>query len=110
LIELFVAGTLVGLIMDVVWWKINYQKYEKGLEWHEHYHVGIEIAIVAAVINSYFLGGIAFAFILAEYLQEHKFAIKSGHFKESTIFGIVLFIILILVTYLFERVAVLFTN
>ena len=99
LIELFVVGFIIGIIIDAVWWNINYSKYEKGLEIHEHYHIGIEIGIIGVLLTSVvpilstISMGIMIAFILKESSQDHPFALKSGHFKKSSYIGIGLFIL-----------------
>lgn len=89
---------IVGVIADITWWRINYSKYEKGLEAHEHYHIGLEIAIIASLLNIEMLVGLSFAFIIAEWFQDHPFAINSKHFKKSTAIGILLFVGLVIVS------------
>ena len=87
---------MIGLVMDTIWWRINYSKYEKGLEAHEHYHIGLELGIIGIILHQEIFTGLMVAFVLAEWSQDHPFALKSGHFKESTIIGIILFTILII--------------
>lgn len=116
---LLVLGTFLVFIIDILWWNIDFKKAEKGMEAHEHYHVGIELLIVGLVVSffndlpSYFLIGAGFAFIMAEWRQTveikktvngevitqkvvpgHPFAYGSTHFKQSTIIGIGLTIFL----------------
>ena len=71
----FMLGALFTCLVDTFWWQIDYKKAEKGLEWHEHYHVGIELVIVGMIIMlfnefaAYFLFGAGLLFILAEWRQ-----------------------------------------
>ena len=98
ILEIFAISFILGLFIDVAWWNVNYKKYEKGLEAHEHYHIGLEIGILGVILSvfipifSSIAMGLMVAFFLAEWSQDHKFALKSGHFKESSIIGIILFI------------------
>lgn len=87
-IYLFVAFFFLGAVIDIIWWNINYSKYEKGFEFHEHYHIGLEIAILAFLFNMPYLLGLTIAFLIAEWFQDHPFAIKSNHLKESSIVGV----------------------
>ena len=102
ILEIFAIGFVIGLLIDVAWWNINYKKYEKGLEAHEHYHIGIEVGILGLILGIFvpIIGslsvGIMLSFILAEWTQDHKFALKSGHFKKSSIIGIGLFTLFII--------------
>lgn len=103
----FILGTFVVMLVDVFWWQIDYKKAEKGMEAHEHYHVGIELAIVAMIVGVFndtaasFLYGAGFLFLAAEWRQAvevignkvkagHPFAFGSNHFKSSSIIGAVL--------------------
>lgn len=106
----FILGAFVVMWVDIFWWHIDYKKVEKGLEWHEHYHVGLELIIVAnvliAVTGNFWaiysvLLGAGFLFLAAEWRQAveikgktvvagHPFAYGSSHFKTSTIVGMVL--------------------
>lgn len=102
ILEIFAIGFILGLLIDVAWWNINYKKYEKGLEIHEHYHIGLEIGILGVILGAFIpifssiAMGLMLAFILAEWSQDHKFALKSGHFKQSSIIGIGLFTLLVI--------------
>ena len=108
---------LVGLgflgitIIDRVWFFIEYKKAERGLEVLEHYHYGI-IAIgisiiIFEIINplAVALMAIGFGFIYHEAKQERLFAWSSPHFKPSTIIGVslagVTIIIYFITNYLF---------
>lgn len=116
---LLVSGAFLVFVIDILWWNIDFKKAEKGMEAHEHYHVGIELLIVGLVVSffnelpSYFLLGAGFAFIMAEWRQTveikktingevikqkvvpgHPFAYGSTHFKQSTAIGVGLTIIL----------------
>jgi len=103
----FILGALVVMLIDTFWWQIDYKKAEKGMEAHEHYHVGIELIIVALFVDLFhggvasFLYGAGFLFIAAEWRQAveilkkevkagHPFAFGSVHFKESSIIGAIL--------------------
>ena len=101
------------MIIDILWWtNTNFKKAEKGMEAHEHYHIGIEMAILGVALEyfsidfSSFLYGGGLMFIVAEWLQRfeiiskkvvpgHPFAYGSTHFKSSTAIGIILVIVLI---------------
>lgn len=101
----FILGAFVVMWLDIFWWHIDYKKAEKGLEWHEHYHVGLELTILAIFIGLFdwfaasILFGAGFLFLAAEWRQAvevtgdkvkagHPFAYGSVHFKASTIFGV----------------------
>ena len=109
----FIIGAFAAMWVDTFWWHIDYKKAEKGFEWHEHYHIGLELSIVAIFANIYdstlaaFLFGVGFLFMVAEWRQAievvgkkvipgHPFAYGSVHFKSSTIIGIVLTIMAII--------------
>lgn len=85
---IFILLFFLGLVIDKAWYHIDYDKYEKGLEVHEHYHIGLEIGIIAVIFNYYDLLGLTLAFILAEWSQTNYFAYQSNHFKQSSIIGI----------------------
>lgn len=109
----FILGAFAVMWVDIFWWTIDYKKAEKGLEWHEHYHVGLELIIVAVFLASFhgaissLLLGAGFLFLAAEWRQAieikgnkvlpgHPFAYGSVHFKSSTIFGIGLVILAVI--------------
>jgi hypothetical protein len=112
----FILGAFVVMWLDIFWWHIDFKKVEKGLEWHEHYHVGLELIIVASVVSALtenltalysVLLGAGFLFLAAEWRQAveikgktviagHPFAYGSKHFKTSTIFGIALTIVVVI--------------
>ena len=94
---MFCIGLLIGIMIDFVWWNINYSKYEKGFEALEHYHFGIILGVFGILFNQILFFGIMIMLILKESDQSHPFAIRSGHFKSSSIIGITTFIFLIAV-------------
>lgn len=117
----FILGAFLVMIIDTFWWHIDYKKAEKGMEAHEHYHVGIELIIVAIIVDyfngfaSYFLYGAGFLFIAAEWRQTvevlndkvkagHPFAYGSTHFKESSIIGVTLTVIVIVEYFLIHTI------
>ena len=114
-IVLLILGAFAVFVIDILWWNIDFEKAEKGLEAHEHYHVGLELLIgglLLSFINEmlvYIMLGAGFAFIMAEWRQTveirktkdgkeekknvvpgHPFAYGSLHFKQSNTIGIVL--------------------
>ncbi|MGI9229914.1 MAG: hypothetical protein ACR2P9_08660 [Gammaproteobacteria bacterium] len=112
---LICAGGVGAMIIDVLWWNINYKKVEKGLEVLEHYHMGIILMIGAVLINlvyqpvSLFLIGMGFVFIVAEWHQSVEksgkkiipgkpFAYGSKHFKQSSAIGAGLGVFLLILT------------
>jgi hypothetical protein len=88
LLAFFVVGLVLGLIIDKIWYNINYSKYEKGVEFLEHYHIGIILITLSVLFNFYWVLGLGLAFILAEWTQKHYFALNSIHFKLSSFIGI----------------------
>ena len=107
-----ILGAFAVFLVDIIWWTIDFKKVEKGLEFHEHYHVGLELLIISIALSYidnffiYLLVGAGFAFIMAEWRQTveiadkkvqpgHPFAYLSLHFHESTIVGIILVGILV---------------
>lgn len=82
-----IIGVMIGLVIDTVWFKVNYKKYEKGIEVFEHYHAGILLLPLGIWLNPIFMG-VGLGLFIGEWTQEHKFAINSGHFKESLLFGV----------------------
>lgn len=98
----FFLGVLVGVTLDFLWWKTGISKYEKRIDVFEHYHWGIMLLLFMKILlklNEVFFtfAGTGIAFILAEITQEHPFALKSDHQLSSTIIGIILFILMILI-------------
>ncbi|MCS7118267.1 MAG: hypothetical protein NZ957_05740 [Thaumarchaeota archaeon] len=101
---LFVLGIFMGLLLDRVWWESGFNKYEKGVEFMEHYHWGllsILIAFFLPMIAFDFMVGLGLSMILAEWAQTgywkngnwrrgHPFAYGSSHFVLSTLIGAVL--------------------
>lgn len=119
-----ILGAFIGITIDVIWWKIDFKKAEKGFEAHEHYHIAFELFIVALIINhftqytwiSLTLSAIGVAFFVAEWLQGvevvdrkvkagHQFAYGAPHFKASTIIGVGLTILTILVYFYLQGVS-----
>jgi len=108
----FIVGAFASYIIDVWWWSIDYRKAERGLEFHEHYHVGLELLILSLILYHFTLSALAFipvgagfGFITAEWRQVvevagrkvqpgHPFAYGSKHFRQSTVFGFLLLVIL----------------
>ena len=96
----FILGAFAVMWVDVLWWTIDYKKAEKGLEWHQHYHVGLELMIIAIFVGVYndiiasLRFGAGFLFLAAEWRQVievtgnkvragHPFAYGSVHFKSE---------------------------
>lgn len=96
----FAIGFMVGLVIDVAWWYFHFDKsnLDKRFKAHEHYHIGLELGIIGTLTNQPIFIGLMVAFFLGEWTQDHKFALKSGHFKASSVIGIVLFVILLILT------------
>ncbi len=111
-------GLFIGLIIDILWWKVpSLQKADK-FEAHEHYHISLEFGILFMMVysftqaqESFIILGMAIAFLLGEWdqLKEivgvkvkpgHPFAMGSSHFKASTIIGLILAVITVF-TYLY---------
>ena len=91
----FSLGFILGLILDKVWFHINYSKYEKGFEVIEHYHFGLVCFVFGILFDLNFLFGLGLALNLAEWSQDHFFAYHSDHFKHSTIIGLGIFAVVI---------------
>jgi len=94
---MFCVGCMVGILIDSIWWNIDYSKYEKGFEILEHYHFGFIIGILGIITSQAFFFGIMLMLFLKESEQTHPFASNSGHFKDSTLIGIGTFIFLLCV-------------
>ena len=109
-------GLFAAFVIDILWWvKPKFQKSEKGLEAHEHYHIGIILFIAAVLVNliyqpaTWFLVGMGFVFIVGEWRQSIEvagkkvipgkpFALGSKHFKGSSAIGIGLLGILLIIS------------
>ena len=98
----FFLGVLVGIALDFFWWRTGISKHEKRIEMFEHYHWGLTLLIFTKSLLKFnevslFFGGTGIAFIVAEITQEHPFALRSDHQLSSTIIGVTLFILMVLV-------------
>jgi len=93
-------GFIISIILDRIWFSIDYKKIEKGFKILEHYHFGIILISVGFIISiqiiSYFIIGVGMGLIYCESKQKNCFAFKSEHFRNSSIIGILLIIIVIL--------------
>lgn len=111
-LALAALGVLAVCIVDVWWWHIDHKKAEKGMEAHEHYHVGLELVIVSLIVQQFYAPAAWFAaaagitFIVAEWRQVHEikngkvvpghpFAYGSTHFKQSTMIGVALLAVIV---------------
>ncbi len=116
-----ILGLFAALILDIWWWnQTRFKKADKKFEAHEHYHISLELLIIAILANyfinpllAYFVIGASIGFFLGEWdqLKEiknkkvipgHPFAYGSSHFKESTIIGIVLIVIVVVLLGIIE--------
>ena len=103
--ELFLSaflGFITVTILDRKWKDINHKKIEQGFEVIEHYHFGIILigmGIIASAISplSYFLLAAGMGLIFYELKQDDYLACKSGHFRNSSVIGMVLTIGIIVV-------------
>lgn len=92
-------GVMTITILDRIWWNLDHHSIEKGFEVIEHYHWGIVLIGVGIVIIdylplvAYFLFGAAMKLIYSEAKQKNCFAHKSNHFRNSTIIGVILCVI-----------------
>ena len=98
----FILGVLAGVALDFLWWKTGISKYEERIEVFEHYHWGLTLLIFMKKMlkfngASLFLAGMGIAFILAEITQDHPFAFKSDHQLASSMIGITLLILVVLI-------------
>ena len=98
----FFLGVLVGIASDLLWWRTGISKHEKKIEMFEHYHWGLTLLILTKSLlkfneASLSFGGTGIAFIVAEITQEHPFALESNHQLSSTIIGVTLLILMVLV-------------
>ena len=101
------VGATWAVLIDQIWFKIDYKKAEKGLEVLDHYHHGIALLIIASVFNhfvpssfSLFVLGFGLVFIIAEAKQGNPFAYGSSHFRATSAIGIILCITLIIVLFI----------
>lgn len=92
---LLIAGLIVSILIDYLGWKrAGWNKYEKGLEFFEHYHWGLVLWILANLLSNFldkgspFIVGIGSWLIVAEFFQKRPFACKSRHWKSSTLIGL----------------------
>lgn len=98
----FIVGILVGIAFDILWWKTGMNKYERSVEFFEHYHWGMVLLIlmkillaVSDVFSSF--AGTSIVLILVEATQEHPFALKSNHQLSSTAIGAFLFVLVVFI-------------
>lgn len=96
---IFSIGIILGLVMDVTWWRIPYQKVEAGFEVLEHYHFAIILGMFTVISGSPIFAGMMVALFLGEWTQDHKFAMGSSHFRNSTIIGGILFAMLLAIEF-----------
>ncbi len=94
----FVYGFFLGLVLDVIWSKKLNMQYDKA---HviEHYHWGLILILIDKWIPLNILSGVAAALIVSEWTGDrlHPFAWGKNHFKQSTIIGLIISIIVPLV-------------
>ena len=94
-LQLFL-GLVSGLVANAIWYYFNFfydarrnpkafGKYRHPLaEIFEHYHHATILTILGFRFNQPFLLGFSAALFLDEGIgQQHKFALGSGHFRES---------------------------
>jgi hypothetical protein len=111
-------GVFIAFAIDIIWWtQKSFSKIERGFESHEHYHIAIELIILYLVIDYFFeiqfvlLAAMALGFLAAEWTQSkeiihkkvipgHPFAYGSAHFRSSTIIGIILCVLAIVIYFL----------
>ena len=98
----FFVGASVGIASDFLWWRTGISKHEKRIEMFEHYHWGLTLLILTKSLLKFSevllsFGGTGTAFIVAEITQEHPFAFGSDHQLSSTIIGVTLLVLMILV-------------
>ena len=102
LLHLFI-GFVIGLILNGIWWywwaflgmrrgKKPLGKYKwPALSILEHYHWATILAILGFRLKIPFLVGVSIAWFADEGLaQQHKFALGSDHFRESTLVEILI--------------------
>jgi len=93
---LFSIGLVLAFLLDAVW-RIRFWGKDRGkLRVLEHYHWGLLIMILSKTLENTFLLGLGVGLIISEELQKHPFGLNSDHFKQSTILGITLLILLTL--------------
>lgn len=99
------------LLIDKLWMKnlTKVAKFEKGIKFIEHYHIGI-ILVTLGIITyhyAYILPSIAlipagFTLIICELKQKNAFALTSNHAKLSSIIGIILAVLTMIIYFLFR--------
>jgi hypothetical protein len=96
----FLAGLLVGVLLDFLWRRLELSKYERRLEALEHYHWGFLLLALSRVWRfsefSLLSIGVGFTFVVSEVMQNHRFAFKSDHQRTSTIIGVILLTLTVL--------------
>ena len=107
--ELFLSaflGFIIITILDRIWFDIDHRSIERGFEVIEHYHFGITLIGAGIVIIAYspiiafFSLGAGMGLIYHEAKQDDYFAVQSSHFKSSSIIGVVLCLVTILIYFL----------
>jgi len=105
-----VVGMVIGLIMNAVWYYwwgyLGARKGKKALgkyRWpvlslFEHYHWATILTVAGYRLNLPILVGIALPWWLDEGLvQSHKFALGSGHFRETVLIELMIILLWMLV-------------
>jgi len=95
------AGIIIGSIINAIW-RHAFSKYEHNwMIYFEHYHWAIILFYPWLIVDNPLtetLLGVGLILWLDEALfQEHSFALGSSHFMESTLIGVWLVSILLLI-------------
>jgi hypothetical protein len=105
----FVAGLALGLVLDVIWSRTPGMSEEETINarWDrlhvlEHYHWGIVCMMAWFLISRELLLGLSAALFITEWTgdRSHPFGVGKSHFISSTILGLFLAAVLV-VLYLF---------
>lgn len=108
ILQLFI-GLVIGLLLNGIWYAywVGYSKKKLGkyryppLVLFEHYHWATILAILGFRLKIPLLIGVSAAWFLDEGLaQQHKFAIGSGHCKESALLELIIIAIWILIEFI----------
>ncbi len=93
-------GFILVTILDRRWFDIDHKKIERGYEVIEHYHFGVGLLGIGIIVFAFFpvlayiLFGAGLGLIYHEAKQKNYFAHKSTHFRNSTIIGVGLVVII----------------